>query len=102
VGSWTFDVDSGLLNITVLVDTNGGAGVIDGPGSVSLSASFTNSDLTVEFDDGALVLSKLVADADKPEVGSWLTLSVSDDGSILEGFCHHKLLYQWLVFRSGI
>ncbi|MBL4781098.1 MAG: hypothetical protein JKX92_02545 [Porticoccaceae bacterium] len=98
VGSWTFDVDNGLLNITVLVDMNGGAGVIDGPGSVSLFASFTNSDLTVEFDDGALVLSKLVADADKPEVGSWLTLYVSDDGSTLEGFAITNFFTRGLFF----
>ena len=86
VGSWTFDTDSSLLNITVDVDTNGGAGVTDGPGSVSLSASFTHSDLTVEFEDGTLVMPKLVGNEDKPEVGSWLALYMSDDGSIQEGF----------------
>ena len=82
LGSWVLDTDSGLLNITVTADTNNGAGVAGGPGSVSLPVNFTSSDLSLVVEEGEIVLSKLEIDVDKPEVGSWVHLSFAGDGTL--------------------
>ncbi|OUS11382.1 hypothetical protein A9Q89_09055 [Gammaproteobacteria bacterium 53_120_T64] len=73
VGTWSFDESNGSLTVAVAYDTNSDAGLLDGPGSASFSASVDSKAFTITVEDeGTFVLSRLESDENKPEVGSWL------------------------------
>ncbi|MBL4781097.1 MAG: DUF4214 domain-containing protein [Porticoccaceae bacterium] len=81
-GSWTYDEDNGLLALNVILDTNGNAGMVNGPGTLTIDANITTQGLTLGVADEALALSKLTADAGKAEVGSWIGFSYNEDQSV--------------------